>query len=107
MKTVSAVLVKVGQEPEVIQVNHNGDGIRELVGGWIESTPLNTMETGLVVFCDEEGKLKDRPFNFEMIHDYIVGDAVIVAPHGENFGEMTPRQIDMAIKMVQLGRVQS
>ena len=104
MDKVTAVLVKVGQEPEVIKVDSGGEGIRELVGGWIESTPLNTMDTGLIVFCDEEGKLKDRPFNFGMIHDYIVGDAVIVAPNGEYFGEMTERQVEMAIKMVQLGR---
>lgn len=106
MKKVNAVLVKVGQEPEVIQVDSGGDGMRDLVGGWIESTPLNYPDTGLIVFCDEEGKLKDKPFNFNMVYDYIVGDAVIVANGGEYFADMDKSKIDMAIKMVQLGRVQ-
>lgn len=72
-----------------------GDELRLIVGGWIEIVPLFDEYGGkpCVVFCNEEGKLKDLPFNETAsrlwwqcagLHgDHLVGTVVIVSGDDE------------------------
>lgn len=75
--------------------------LREGVGGWLELVPN---KTEFDLFIDEEGKLKQKPYNSLltkfvqgclMPDDYIVGDGIIAAhdEEGETLG-LTDEQCD-------------
>ena len=54
--------------------------LQELVGGYVEFVPIGR---GYYVICDEEGKLKDYPYNhvatvmFSRFYDPFVGDILV------------------------------
>ncbi len=50
------------------------EALQSIVGGYIEVVPL-TFDS--VIICNEEGKLRDLPFNFHIPTDDIVGTAII------------------------------
>lgn len=50
------------------------ESFQQAVGGYIECVRL---APDVVLICNEEGKLLDLPFNFQIGSDYIVGNAVV------------------------------
>jgi len=61
--------------------------LQKAVDGHIEVVPIrNPVLSDKVMFCDEEGKLKNKPFNFEatkqamILNDVIVGDVILCEP---------------------------
>lgn len=58
---------------------------QNVVDGFIETVPLTK---GAVILCDEDGKLKRKPFNFfkgQGQEDFIVGTAIVVGVAGDEF----------------------
>lgn len=62
------------------------DGLKKIVGGWIEIVHPRGMERPLCLICDEEGLLKDKPMNMlgSLVYGFaehgspIVGDIAIM-----------------------------
>lgn len=65
---------KIGQEPKIVDIANTLESMQNMVGGWIEAIPVTN--DGLVMFCNEEGKLIGLPPNFSLPGDTIVGDVV-------------------------------
>ena len=61
------------------------EALQEAVGGYIETV---TLDNGLVLICNEEGKLRDMPYNFTLrfLHYFNPTDAVEVRPYQMIFG---------------------
>ena len=59
--------------------------LQETVGGYIETV---TLDNGLVLICNEEGKIRDMPYNFTLrfLHYFNPTDAVEVRPYQMIFG---------------------
>jgi hypothetical protein len=59
--------------------------LQEAVGGYIETV---TLDNGVVLICNEEGRLRDMPYNFTLrfLHYFNPTDAVEVRPHQMIFG---------------------
>ena len=65
------VLKKVGEEPEVMNIENTLEAKQKLVNGWIE---VVSVTDDILLVCNEEGKLENLPPNLLFDYDYIAGD---------------------------------
>ena len=91
-KELKIVLKKVGENPEVMNIENTLERKQELVGGLIEVVPV--LEDVLLV-CNEEGKLENLLPNLIFPYDYIAGDCFFVGDDYKNgdFKSLTDEQI--------------
>jgi hypothetical protein len=67
--------------------------LQETVGGYIETV---TLDNGLVLICNEEGKIRDMPYNFTLrrihgiipIHNPIFGTVIACGVEGDEFADI-------------------
>lgn len=64
---------KVGQTVELVDLPNKYDTLKDAVGGYIECVRL---EKGVILWCNEEGKLLDLPHNFTVGNIRIEGDVI-------------------------------
>ncbi len=107
---MKAVLVKVGEPHRVIDVENDLKAMQKLVGGYIQEVPYNAPEHGILIICDEEGKLKNKMPNRLVISrsrvlDVITGDFVLVGRAGEEFTDLTPEQLKYIDRTISAGRL--
>lgn len=87
MKPKIKVIIKRPDEKagHVTNISQSLENLQRTVGGHIEIVPI---AEGLVMICNEEGKLKGLERNFKMggkyIFDTIVGDVIICGTSGED-----------------------
>ena len=91
-KELKIVLKKVGENPEIMNIENTLERKQELVGGLIEVVPV--LEDVLLV-CNEEGKLENLLPNLIFPYDYIAGDCFFVGDDYKNgdFKSLTDEQI--------------
>lgn len=67
-KKIRAVVIRVGQNPEIVEDWPDGlEAMRDLVGGYVEGIRI---APGIHAWLNEEGKRMDLPLNFTLaIHD--------------------------------------
>lgn len=61
------------------------ENLQKTVGGYIEPYPLGD---GLVMLCDEEGKIKGYEPNLWIGQELIVGTVIICGVSGEEFNDI-------------------
>ena len=67
--------------------------LQEAVGGYIETV---TLDNGVVLICNEEGKIRDMPYNFTLrrihgiipIHNPIFGTVIACGVDGDVFADI-------------------
>ena len=78
---------KVGH---VTWISNTLENLQRSVGGRIEV--INTGAMGVLIICDEEGKMKHYLHNFKMgvapFYDVVVGTVVICGQDGEDFADV-------------------
>ena len=91
-KELKIVLKKVGENPEIMNIENTLERKQELVGGLIEVVPV--LEDVLLI-CNEEGKLENLLPNLIFPYDYIAGDCFFVGDDYKNgdFKSLTDEQI--------------
>lgn len=87
------VLKKVGEEPEIINIENTLEAKQKLVGGWIE---VVTVTDDILLVCNEEGKLDNLDPNLLFDYDYIAGDCFFIGDDYKNgdFKSLTDEQIE-------------
>ena len=89
MKEKITVIVKEPhKEPELKTIRNDLSTMQELVGGYIE--PVGLPGGGILV-CDEEGLIKDTPFNCKVEGHMIFGTFFVCGldpDDPENFGDV-------------------
>ena len=93
------VVKKVGQKPEVKEINGELHEMQEIVGGYIEC--INIVENILCV-CNEEGKLMGLPSNFAFGGDIIAGDVFFCVGGEEDFESLSDEQIELLMVTMNL-----
>lgn len=84
-------IIKRTDEPfgHMTNISPRLENLQKLVGGYIEAV---TIRPGLVILCDEEGKLKDYKENMRIPCDYLddvfYGDIVVLGAEGEEFTDI-------------------
>jgi len=87
------VLKKVGEEPEIMNIENTLEAKQKLVGGWIE---VVTVTDDILLVCNEEGKLDNLDPNLLFDYDYIAGDCFFIGDDYKNgdFKSLTDEQIE-------------
>lgn len=87
------VLKKVGEQPEIMNIENTLEAKQKLVGGWIE---VVTVTDDILLVCNEEGKLDNLEPNLLFDYDYIAGDCFFIGDDYENgdFKSLTDEQIE-------------
>ena len=91
-KELKIVLKKVGENPEIMNIENTLEKKQELVGGLIEVVPVLK---NILLVCNEEGKLDNLLPNLIFPYDYIAGDCFFVGDDYKNgdFKSLTNEQI--------------
>ena len=90
---MQVLMYKVGQPPEVIDVEYELHAMQELIDGNLEVIGLGE---GFILVADEEGRLKNRPVNrvirLSGFNTTIQGDFFICKAEGEDFVGITDQE---------------
>ena len=93
---MKAVVKKVGQIGEVVEVENTLSTWNDIVGGWIQTFPL---ASDMLIICNEEGKLMGLEPNVEIVvgecSELIVGDFAIVKQGYDDFESLDDEQIQI------------
>ena len=80
-----AIYKKPGKAPEIIEIENDLSTLQKLVGGYIEVFP---MASNADIICNEEGKLRDLPYNITLLGEHFVGPILVVGVSGEDFCDL-------------------
>lgn len=102
---LNVLYYKVGEEAVLTPVEEGLKPLQALVGGMIETV---TLSRGLILVCNEEGRLMGLPPNrYTVDYGVIVGDFFITASDEEGeFISLTDDQISLALTMLEGMKVQ-
>lgn len=89
---ISALLKRPGEIPRHVNISNTLEALQKNVGGHIECVKILK---DVVVICDEEGKLKGKPFNCKISGYDFVGDILMVGLDGEDFTDLPVSWDDM------------
>lgn len=95
MSKLSVVIVPVGAAPYQAVINDDLETIQSLVGGYFEVVSLGA---GLLILCDDEAKIKNKPGNRRINHHIIAGQFIVVADGGEEFSSLSESQAQTVLK---------
>lgn len=85
-----------GEAWEPIEVENELKPLQQAVGGYLESF---TFAEDACVLCDEEGRLKGKPYNTTVCGVPFVGTVLIVGVAGEDFSDLT-EQMEARLRAV-------
>lgn len=71
----------------VTAISNTLENLQRTVGGYIEAVEIGP---GIVILCDEESKIKGKPFNMAVPNnpnDFFSGDIVVLGTRGEEFDD--------------------
>lgn len=96
MNQIQVIVKRAGEKPEVTSINNDLETFQTLVDGYIEVVSYR----GVDVVVNEEGKLRELPFNFYLYSDFIVGTAIFTQHDDEgDFISLKPEEIAMVLSM--------
>lgn len=88
-KKIDCISKRPGELPRHVSISNNLKNLQKHVEGYIEVVPMGD---GVVMICNEEGKLMGLPINFAYGLDLIVGNVIFCGANEE--GEFTNIPID-------------
>lgn len=98
---IRVMVIKPGHVPEITEIENTLKGFQEVVGGYIETVPMENIDDDLRVVLNEEGKNIGLPMNRVWkpygvggyAVDIMVGTIFIVSTHLDGFASLTDEQI--------------
>lgn len=98
MSEMNVLLVQPESYPKEVTIESGLESLQAAVGGSIEAVYPFEDNVGLIV--NEEGKLEGLPLNRALrddqgdIYDIIAGDFLVVGLTEDDFGSLTPEQLE-------------
>ena len=92
---MKVVVKEVGKKAEVREIANELADLQKIVGGYIE---VVRVDADVLMICDEEGKLKGKPYNFDLGRDIIVGDVLFVQSYSEDFTDLNEANVEKLLK---------
>lgn len=71
-----------GKEPELKEIENTLESLQQIVGGYIETV---TLADNAVIICNEEGRLRDLPFNCHIFGGDFVGTIIFAGVDEDEF----------------------
>jgi len=86
MSKIKVIKQDPGKEPEIVEIENELEALQDSVGGYIQAVPLG--KGNVIVICDEEGRLKGKPYNCKAGLIDFVGTILLVGEDGEDFTDV-------------------
>ena len=96
MKKLKVIICPAEREPYVTNVSDTLEALQKAVGGYIEAV---TVLEGVVVLCNEEGRLMELPENRSFFLSGIRGDCLICGVDGEEFASLSEQECGKLLKL--------
>lgn len=96
MKKLKVIICPAEREPYVTNVSDTLEALQKAVGGYIEAV---TVLEGVVVLCNEEGRLMELPENRSFFLSGICGDCLICGVDGEEFASLSEPECGKLLKL--------
>lgn len=74
------IIKRPGETPKHVSMSLTLENLQRYVGGYIETVTIGSNWT---IICDEEGRLKGKPYNCTVCNVDFCGDIVFVGVKGE------------------------
>lgn len=84
-KKIKVIYIEPGRDPEFRTINNTLEALQILVKGYIEAV---TVASDMVIICNEEGRLRNMPFNRTLCGISFFGPVVLVGTKGEDFTDV-------------------
>lgn len=84
-KKISVVIIEPGKRPRHVHISNTLENLQKTVGGYIETV---TLASDLVIICDEEGRIKNKPYCCDICGISFVGTVLICGTKGEDFADI-------------------
>lgn len=97
------VVKKVGQKPEIKEINGGLQEMQEIVDGYIECFDMGF--DNIVCICNEEGKLMGLTPNFIFNGELIVGDVFFCSAGEEDFEGLNDEQTEFIMGVISIFEV--
>ena len=81
----SVIIKRPGEPPRHVTMSLTLENLQRYVGGYIETV---TLANDCCIICDEEGRLKGKPYNCTICNIDFVGDIVFVGVDGDEFTDI-------------------
>ena len=81
-KSIRAIIKLPGEEAQPVIIENTLQAFQNAVGGYIETVTLNS---DLVLICDEDGRLKKLPYNCTVCGYHFVGPILVVGAKQSSF----------------------
>ena len=85
----------VGKRPSLVDVERTTEAIQKLIGGYFE---LVHLASDAVILCDEEGKLKNLPYNCTVCGTRYYGPIILAGTIGSNLSSVNKSTITLVEK---------
>ena len=97
MDKIKVVIKEPGKAAREIEIENTLERLQKLVGGRIETL---WFAKNVWMIVNEEGKIRDLPFNFYLWDDVIVGPAIFVGSDGDELDDcpVSAQTIDRIIQ---------
>ena len=95
--TITILVVEPGKEPYEKEIDSGLSSLQHEVGGYIQA--VYPFEEPVAILCNEEGKFEGLPLNRALrdddgeIYDIVAGTFLVVGLTEDNFGSLTPEQM--------------
>ena len=86
-----AWLKEPGQPGHTVIIVDELELLQQIVGGYIETV---TLADDLVIICDEEGRLKEKPYNCNIAGIDFVGTILAVGTEGCVFASISDEAVE-------------
>ena len=73
-----------GRSPELKEVDNTLEALQKIVGGFIETVSI---ADNAVIICNEEGRLKDLPYNCSLFGGDYVGTIILAGVDEDEFDD--------------------
>lgn len=84
MDKIRVVIKQPGEAAREIEIENTKERLQELLGGYIESV---WFAKNVWMLVNEEGKIRDLPYNFYVWDDVIVGPAIFAGQDGDELAD--------------------
>ena len=101
MTKIRIITKKPGEQPVLRWVDNTLEAFQDIVGGYIETVPMDGFSDVLII-CNEEGKLQGLQPCCVAGGDIILGPVAVVRAAGEEFASLTEEQIPVVIWALDL-----
>lgn len=85
MSNITVIIKRPGEAPESKNIENTLETLQSIVGGYIQTV---TIAEDLVIICNEEGRLKNLPYNCDICGISFAGPIIICGFKGEDFSDI-------------------